>query len=94
MVEWARVNRRLVTWGDGPLIHSGLYIPLGALDGAASRLLADVETPVIDTTDTAEPNESVHPQQLLRRAVHLVQRGRESLELRLAEQRAGLSLRH
>jgi hypothetical protein len=81
-----RVNRRLVTWGDGPLIESALYIPLAAMDGAASRRLSDLEIRVVDTTDEREPNEDLHPQQLLRRAVHRVQRGRESLELRLAEQ--------
>jgi hypothetical protein len=80
----ARLGRRLVTWGDGPLIESRFYIPLRALSGTASRELEDVGTPVVDT-DEREPNENLHPQELLRRAVNRVKRDRESLEVKLAE---------
>lgn len=82
----ARVNRRLLTWGDGPLIESAIYLPLAALGDATARRLATFDIRVVDTTEVGEPGEEIHPQQLLRRAVHRVQRGRESLELRLAEQ--------
>ena len=82
----ARVDRRLVTWGDGASIESSYYIPLRALDGKTSRQLADVKTRIVDTTDERAPDEDLHPHELLRLAVNRVKRDRESLEVRLAEQ--------
>ena len=46
---------------------------------------AEAATFAVDTTDDAVPLDEVHPQQMLRRAVHQVQRGREALEQQLAD---------
>ncbi|MFN8666400.1 MAG: hypothetical protein U0164_04265 [Gemmatimonadaceae bacterium] len=81
----ARVERRLVTWGDAPLTDDALYAPLAALPPVAIDALAAMAAPLVDTTDDAVPLEEAHPQQMLRRAVHLVQRGREALEQQLAD---------
>lgn len=85
----ARVDRRLVTWGDGPRIDDALYVPMAVVSGDVLEALASTGCPVIDTVDDtgadATPLDEVHPQQWLRRAVHLVQRGREALERELAE---------
>lgn len=85
----ARVDRRLVTWGDGPLVDDALYLPMGVVAGDVVEALQSTGRPVVDTTgdaaDDATPLDELHPQQWLRRAVHLVQRGREALERELAE---------
>lgn len=81
----ARVNRRLVTWGDGPLLGEALYVPLSLVGDAVVRALGDCGCAVVDTSDDAIQGEETHPQQVLRRAVHLVQRQRETLERELAE---------
>jgi hypothetical protein len=81
----ARVDRRLVTWGDGALTDDALYLPFGAVDPALVESLVATDCPVIDTSDEAITADDAHPQQMLRRAVHLVQRGREALERSLAE---------
>lgn len=86
----ARVERRLVTWGDGPLVDDALYLPMGVVDGDVVDALQATGCPLVDTTDdttdSATPLEELHPQQWLRRAVHRVQRGREALERALAEE--------
>ena len=82
----ARVGRRLVTWGDGARVDEAVYLPLGMCDVAVGQALLDAGLRVIDTTDATTCGDDVHPQQLLRRAVHLVQRQREGLERELAEQ--------
>ncbi|MCC6772082.1 MAG: hypothetical protein IT360_12805 [Gemmatimonadaceae bacterium] len=81
----ARVNRRLVTWGDGARTDDALYLPVAAVPAHLVDALVATGCPVIDTDDDALPVEEAHPRQLLRRAVHLVQRGREALEHALAE---------
>lgn len=81
----ARVDRRLVTWGHAPLIDEALYAPIAALPPAVVETLQATGTPLVDTTDDAVLLEEVHPQQMLRRAVHQVQRGREALEQQLAD---------
>lgn len=82
----ARVGRRLVTWGDGARITEAVCIPLGICGTATGDALIARGFRVIDTTDDALTTDEVHPQQLLRQAVHLVQRERESLERALAEE--------
>jgi hypothetical protein len=81
----ARVDRRLVTWGDGARTDDALYLPVAAVPAHLVDALVATGCPVIDTDDDALPVEEAHPRQLLRRAVHLVQRGREALEHALAE---------
>lgn len=97
----ARVERRLVTWGDGPLVDDALYLPMGVVDGDVVDALRATGCPLVDTTDEATdgttddatgrttPLEALHPQHWLRRAVHGVQRGREALERALAEEWSG-----
>ena len=82
----ARVGRRLVTWGDGARVDEAVYLPLGMCDPSAGTSLLSAGLRVIDTTDDAIAGDEVHPQQLLRRALQLVQRQREKLERELAEQ--------
>ncbi|MEO7964346.1 MAG: hypothetical protein ABIT38_10630 [Gemmatimonadaceae bacterium] len=82
----ARVGRRLVTWGDGARVSEVVCLPLGVCGVAAGDALTARGFRVLDTTDDASMSDDVHPQQLQRRAVHLVQRERESLERDLAEQ--------
>jgi hypothetical protein len=81
----ARVDRRLVTWGEGARTDDALYLPVDAVEPALVDALHATGCPVIDTADASTTAEDAHPQQLLRRAVHLVQRGREALERALAE---------
>lgn len=84
-----RVDRRLVTWGDGPRVGEALYLPMGVLPADLVATLQSTEWRLVDTTDDAHPDappgEELHPQQWLRRAVARVQRGRELLERELAE---------
>ena len=80
----ARVDRRLVTWGDGPRSDDALYLPTGGVPPAVIDALAATACPIVDTTDDTIGAEEAHPQQLLRRAVHLVQREREAQEQALA----------
>jgi len=93
----ARVERRLVTWGDGPLVDDALYLPMGVVEGEVVDALQATGCPLVDITDdatddasdSATPLEDLHPQHWLRRAVHRVQRGREALERALAEEWSG-----
>ncbi|MEO6446079.1 MAG: hypothetical protein ABIZ91_02295 [Gemmatimonadaceae bacterium] len=81
----ARINRRLVTWGDAPLLGAAFYLPLRLLGAEVARALDAAGLSFEDTSDDSLDGVAVHPQQMLRRAVHLVQRRRESLERALAE---------
>lgn len=81
-----RVDRRLVTWGDGAQATEALYLPRRAVDGEVLRALESLDVPVIDCGEDEPAPEDAHPYQLLRRAVHLVQRAREGVEQGLAEQ--------
>lgn len=81
----ARVDRRLVTWGDGPITEDALYLPFAAVPPEVIDALAATECPLVDSTDETINVDEAHPQQLLRRAVHLVQRGREAQERALAD---------
>lgn len=80
-----RVDRRLVTWGDGATTDDSLYFPEAEVDASLRDVLHETGFPVIDTSDESIVADEAHPQQWLRRAVHLVQRGREGLERALAE---------
>jgi len=85
----ARADRRLATWGDGPHLDEALYLPLALVPREVADALETTERPIVDTTDASPGDgtapEDCHPQQWLRRALHLVQRGREALERALAE---------
>lgn len=80
----ARLNRRLSTWGDALRLSDAIYLPLDALPPEVARRLSEAGLPVVDTSDEGIGGDDVHPQQMLRRAVHLVQREREALERELA----------
>lgn len=81
----ARVGRRLVTWGDGARVSSSVALPLGGDGDEIRAAVQRLGVTVLDTSDGVPLTDDVHPQQLLRRAVHAVQRERESLERALAE---------
>lgn len=87
----ARRNRRLVTYGHGPLIDRSLYIPRALVPARLWDTAASGQTPVIDTSDGAdavasdEPAVGAHPAALTERAVHCVRRSRQRLERALAE---------
>ena len=85
----ARTNRRLATWGHmPPRVERRIYLPkryLPALGDTLGDVLGDFEI-----VDTAEPDArgnipSQHPASLMERAIQLVQRDRERLEIALAE---------
>jgi len=80
-----RVDRRLLTWGDGALTDDSLYFPDADVNASLRERLHTTGFAVIDTSDETIVAEEAHPQQWLRRAVHLVGRGREALERALAE---------
>jgi hypothetical protein len=82
-----RRNRRLVTWGRGPLVARSLYAPCAHLPTAATDALFALGVRIVDTTLPAEDGEipPAHPLGLLERAVHLVQADRERVERELAE---------
>ncbi len=86
-----RRNRRLTTWGRGPVVERRVYAPLaclapvarGALDALAQEL-------ALDLVDTAElrPGEDVipaHPFAVSDRALGMVKEDRERAEKALAE---------
>ena len=85
-----RHERRMRTWGAGPLIGRSIYAPLSLVDGVmraelAALVAADVR--VVDTTaDGWTPDQGTHPASLLERAMSLVQRDRERAEQHLAEE--------
>ena len=81
-----RVNRRLTTWGRGPLVRRRLYAPRALLVPAVwDALVAAWQADVVDTTapEAGDPV-GAHPLALAERAVHLVQDDREAAELELA----------
>lgn len=79
-----RINRRMVTWGDGAVSASRLYAPMRLIEGVARR---HIKATGHEVRDTLEPEDEVsgHPLELLRRAVDAVKRDREQLERDLAE---------
>ena len=83
----ARRNRRLVTWGRGPLMARSVYAPCAHLPAAAVDAVFALGVRVVDTTLPDDDGEipPPHPLALLERAVHLVQADRERVERELAE---------
>jgi len=80
-----RVNRRLTTYGPGPLQQRALYAPWDLLPPG---YLTEAERLGWLLRDTHEPEPAasgVHPYAISERALHLVQADRETLEHRLAE---------
>ena len=82
-----RRNRRLVTWGRGPLVARSVYAPVAHLPEPAVEALFALGVRVVDTTlpDDAGEVPPAHPLALLDRAVHRVQKDRERVERELAE---------
>lgn len=81
-----RIDRRLRSWGE-PKESGAIYAPVALLSSAVRGALDAVGIPVIDTLRGDEPpaGEVPHPLQLLRSAVHAVQRDREGVERDCAE---------
>lgn len=87
-----RVNRRLYTWGGGPIVERRVYLPAAYLPAALPELYERRGFAVVDVT-APERDGTVpirHPFALLERAVHMVQEHRERAEERLAERWCGL----
>lgn len=86
----SRVDRRMTTWGDGPVAQARLYAPLQLLPPASAAALAGAG---LDLRDTLPPDEDIsgHPMEVLRRAVDAVKHDRERLEADLAERWVGSS---
>jgi hypothetical protein len=82
-----RRNRRLTTWGRGPLVARSLYVPRAHLPQAVNDTLSGLGVRIVDTTlpDDAGEIPPPHPLALLDRAVHRVQADREQTERELAE---------
>jgi hypothetical protein len=82
-----RRNRRLVTWGRGPLVARSVYAPRAHLPAAAVDAVFALGVRVVDTTlpDLHGEIPPAHPLALLERAVHSVQADREQVERELAE---------
>jgi hypothetical protein len=81
----ARVDRRLQRWGE-PIESGRFYAPLDLLSPATRDALLTLGVPVDDTLPAADQGGDVpHPLQLLRHAVHAVQRDRERVERECAE---------
>ena len=82
-----RRNRRLVTWGRGPLVARSVYAPCAHLPATVVDALFALGVRVVDTTLPDEHGEipPPHPLALLDRAVHRVQADREATERELAE---------
>lgn len=76
----ARVDRRLITWGSGPLSRSALYVPR-----ALATTLAGVEGMDVIALDPDESSGDSHPHLTIRHAYRRVQAEREAAERRLAE---------
>lgn len=86
----ARVERRLRTWGNGPLQAARLYLPRDLVPVSVLEFIEASGIPVVNTLDgggKGEPTtgEVPHPHDLLQRAVHKVQDDRDRLERQLAE---------
>jgi hypothetical protein len=74
----ARVGRRLVTWGEGPLARSALYVPPQVSLNALPAL------GVVTLDPEPEPRDG-HPHLAIRQAYRRVQADREAVERQLAE---------
>jgi hypothetical protein len=81
----SRVERRMTTWGPGPLLRERLYVPLRRLPVPMRRALASLGLTIVDFLPADDEAGSDHPYELLRRAVHAVQADREAVERELAE---------
>ena len=79
-----RSDRRMSTWPSGRRHLSKLYAPRKLLPENVASALEVIGYPVVDTLG-ARPNETVHPYELLRLAVHAVQSERQQLERELDE---------
>ncbi len=77
-----RIERRLTSWGN-PQEHIGFYAPWALLSPATRGTLESLGVPLIDTLSA--PGDVPHPLQLLRTAIHAVQRERERVEQACAE---------
>ena len=82
-----RANRRLYTWGGGPIVRRRVYLPLAYLPEGLAAQYAARGYEVADTTapDAGGAIPDRHPFSLQERAVHLVQVHREHAEQGLAE---------
>lgn len=86
-----RRNRRLTTWGRGPVVERRLYAPLARLAPAARAVLAalarDAAHELVDTTgpEAGEDALSPHPFAASDRALGMVKEDRERAEKALAE---------
>lgn len=83
----ARVERRLRTWGNGPLQSARLYLPRNLVPAARLQQIEGRGVQVVDTLEGEDraANQMPHPHDLLRRAVHKVQEDRDRLERQLAD---------
>jgi hypothetical protein len=75
----ARIDRRMVTHGAGPIVERAVYAPRALLPEALWTVVNLVDTGPI------EEESDLHPAALLERAVHVVQEHRERVERQLAE---------
>ena len=88
----ARVERRLRTWGSGPLQGARLYVPRDLVPASVFAPIEASGIPVVNTLDDDGVKygpgapDFPHPHELLRRAVHRVQEDRDRLERQLAEE--------
>jgi hypothetical protein len=80
----AREERRLTTW-IRPLMQSSLYAPRRLLSPAVWSAIRGLDLTTVDTGVDEGLPEVAHPYELVRRAIHAVQRDRERLERELAE---------
>ena len=84
-----RRARQLATWRS--IVESRLYLPVAHLEpGALERLGRQFQVVDLAPADPTAPPLSRHPLAMLERAVELVQRAREDVERRLAEQWCGV----
>lgn len=86
-----RRNRRLATWGRGPVVERRLYAPAAMLPAPARAALGALARELgVDLVDTAEPRAGeeapcAHPFALSDRALSVVKEDRERAEKALAE---------
>jgi hypothetical protein len=80
-----RVDRRLTTYGRGPLHQRALYAPWDRLPSEYFAAAEQLGWLLRDTHDPGEGASAAHPYAITERALHLVQDDRERLEHRLAE---------
>ncbi len=86
-----RRNRRLATWGRGPVVERRVYAPLAMLPPAAREALGalarELGVPLVDTAEprAGEDAPSAHPFAVSDRALNMVKEDRERAEKVLAE---------